>query len=62
MRVLEVREERQVEQKDSSQTSLMLEEGWWAGEGGQEGGGVGIADRRAWCLGGLGRRMRAGTE
>lgn len=45
MRVSEVREERQVEQKDGPETILMLEEGWRAGNGGQEADGIGIADR-----------------
>lgn len=62
MRVPEVREERHVQQKDGSQTNLMLEENWWAGKGGQEEGGIGIADRGAWYLRSLGRCMRAGTE
>ena len=45
MRVTEVRQERQVEQKDGSGTSLSLEEGWRAGEGGRGADGISITDR-----------------
>lgn len=44
MGVTEVREDRQGEQKDGSETSLRLE-GWQAGKGGLEADGAGITDR-----------------
>ena len=45
MRVTEVRGERQVEPKEGSGTSLILEEGWRAEEGGREAGGISTTDR-----------------
>lgn len=45
MRVTEVSEERQVEQKDGSEASLRLEKAWRAGKGGREADGIGVADR-----------------
>ena len=45
VRVTEVRGERQVEQKGGSRASLRLEEGWRAGEGGREAGGISTTDR-----------------
>lgn len=45
MRVTEVSEERQVEQKDGSEASLRLEKAWRTGKGGREADGIGVADR-----------------
>lgn len=45
VRVTEVSEERQVEQKDGSEASLRLEKAWRAGKGGREADGIGVADR-----------------